>query len=165
MWLIFTHGPAALVGPDRNYPLLNDCWHPLPDGTAPRIWAAAAMAPDGEGSGGKHLAYQWKCWVPDPDRGWSGSAVLLPSLTLVGRGRSHCPPKVLRRLRPSAQSVGSEPRAFCEGRPIGERDTDVIGSTGSCSCRGGDSDSRGSGLVSLLSLHRPPAPGEAPAPP
>jgi hypothetical protein len=30
MWLIFTHGPAALVGPDRNYPLLNDCWHPLP---------------------------------------------------------------------------------------------------------------------------------------
>ena len=42
------------------------------------------MAPDGEGSGGKHLAYQWKCWVPDSDRGWSGSAVLLPSSLLSG---------------------------------------------------------------------------------
>ena len=84
------------------------------------------MAPDGEGSGGKHLAYQWKRWVPDSDRGWTGSAVLLPSLTLVGRRGSHCPPKVLRRLRPSGQSVGSEPPAFREGRPIGERDTDVV---------------------------------------
>ena len=31
------------------------------------------MAPDGEGSGGKHLAYQWKCWVPDPTVGGPGA--------------------------------------------------------------------------------------------
>ena len=43
------------------------------------------MAPDGEGSGGKHLAYQWKRWLSDSDRGGTGSAVLLPSLTLVWR--------------------------------------------------------------------------------